>query len=428
MRSYVFGCGQGATKAMITCIENGVFDKRYCRIVNSTNKDIPKEYVDDSNIIISPNTSFGCGKIREKAYNLMMDYLRENSDDLQDDIAKASPDYVHVISTTEGASGSGASIALAKWLSFLEIPVIITVISGFETDTKGIQNTINYFKDLGDANYTVISVSNKKFKELNSDASNVFIAEKGVNTVISDIFKTIELKEISDSDQNIDDMDHIKIITNPGLMVCGEAIIPKSTKNQGQMDALISNAIDNNISLDFTPSATRIGIFMNISDDHLEAIDTDFNIIKKKLCGSNSVPELFVHKQYDASLPEFIRFIASGIDLPAQEIIDMYNRFQSETPNVGDKKSFSELLGDIEVSGDTFKSSKFTKKSFSSSFFDDKKKDTTTTNESNSTSIGSPKFDFDKKTETISNEQQANPNKKAVFSTNQHKSISVHNK
>ena len=106
----------------------------------------------------------------------------------------------------------------------------------------------------------------------------------------------------------------------------------------------------------------------------------------------------------------------------------MYNRFQSETPNVGDKKSFSELLGDIEVSGDTFKSSKFTKKSFSSSFFDDKKKDTTTTNESNSNSIGSPKFDFDKKTETISNEQQANPSKKAVFSTNQHKSISVHNK
>ena len=29
LRSFTFGCGQGATKAMITAIDNGVLDKVY---------------------------------------------------------------------------------------------------------------------------------------------------------------------------------------------------------------------------------------------------------------------------------------------------------------------------------------------------------------------------------------------------------------
>lgn len=36
--SYTFACGQGATKAMIHCIEDGTLLKEDCCIVNSTQK------------------------------------------------------------------------------------------------------------------------------------------------------------------------------------------------------------------------------------------------------------------------------------------------------------------------------------------------------------------------------------------------------
>ena len=42
--SYTFACGQGATKAMIHCIEEGTLKIDDCCIVNSTQKDIPYEY------------------------------------------------------------------------------------------------------------------------------------------------------------------------------------------------------------------------------------------------------------------------------------------------------------------------------------------------------------------------------------------------
>ena len=62
-KSFTFGCGQGATKAMIYCIENGTLEKENCIVVNSTIKDVPEEYR-DSAIIISEDPDAGCGKVR----------------------------------------------------------------------------------------------------------------------------------------------------------------------------------------------------------------------------------------------------------------------------------------------------------------------------------------------------------------------------
>ena len=64
LRPFVFGCGQGATKAMIACIEAGVFRKEDCVVVNSTTKDIPHEYRANA-IVISDDPDAGCGKVRE---------------------------------------------------------------------------------------------------------------------------------------------------------------------------------------------------------------------------------------------------------------------------------------------------------------------------------------------------------------------------
>ena len=277
---FTFGCGQGATKAMLHCIEKGTLDREDCCIVNSTQKDIPEEYRDGA-IIISEDPDAGCGKVRSAAKKLMLNYLKSNPNVIPAMLSNGDYQYVNIMATTEGASGSGASVILAKFIeSQLDIPVIITLISGFETDTRGLQNTIEYFKDLDGGNFVVRTVSNKKYLD---KTSNTFTAEKMANEDISTAFKIIAAYDITDSEQNIDDTDHYKLITNPGMMFVAEVIIDRKLKNPNQFEQLISDAIDYNCSLDFEPSATKIGVFMNISDDKLAIIDTNFTTIKKKL-------------------------------------------------------------------------------------------------------------------------------------------------
>ena len=147
--SYTFACGQGATKAMIHCIEEGTLKIDDCCIVNSTQKDIPYEYRNGNinTIIINPDPNAGCGKDRGYAKSLMLDYLRENPNSIPSLLPDGKYQYVNIIATTEGASGSGASVILAKFIKtaipkHLRVPVIITLITGFETDTRGLQNTI----------------------------------------------------------------------------------------------------------------------------------------------------------------------------------------------------------------------------------------------------------------------------------------------
>ena len=344
-RSFTFGCGQGATKAMIYCIENGTLDRDECCIVNSTIKDIPEDYRDNC-IIISEDPDAGCGKVRSAAKKLMLTYLRNNpnviNELIPDDIQ-----YVNIITTTEGASGSGASVVLAKYIeSQLDLPVIITLICGFESDTRGLQNTIEYFKDLEGGNYVIKTVSNKRFLE---KTSNTFVAEKLANQDISTGIKVVNAFDIIDSEQNIDDTDHYKLITNPGMMFVTEVKIDKKLKNPNQFDQIVSDAIDYSSSLDFEPSATKIGVFMNISDDNLSVIDTSFSSIKKKLCGNNNIEEFFVHRQYKIDEPEFVRIIASGMNLPKEELQDMYSKYQKNLTSSTKDDDFFGAISNMET-------------------------------------------------------------------------------
>lgn len=362
-RSFTFGCGQGATKAMIYCIENGNLDKEECCVVNSTVKDIPEEYRDNC-IIISEDPDAGCGKVRSAAKKLMVEYLRKNPNAIEA-IIPDDVQYVNIITTTEGASGSGASVVLAKFIEQeLDYPVIITLICGFESDTRGLQNTIEYFKDLEGGDFVIRTVSNKRFLD---KTSNTFLAEKLANVDIATSFKVVNAFDIVDSEQNIDDTDHYKLITNPGMMFVTEVKIDRKLKNANQFDQLVSDAIDYSSSLDFEPSATKIGVFMNISDDNLAVIDTNFTSIKKKLCGNSSIEEFFVHRQYKTDEPEFIRIIASGMNLPKEELQDMYSKYQKSRESSNKDDDFFGAISNMET---VSQNSTPGKKKQESSFFD----------------------------------------------------------
>lgn len=334
LSSYTFGCGQGASKAMIHAINNGVLDPNFCKIVNSTVKDIPSDYQKNA-IIISDDPDAGCGKVRDSAKMLMKYWLKDNPNAIDNIIFNEDKpvDYVNIIATTEGASGSGASVVLAEYiarrakLKDIDILINIILITGFESDTRGLQNTINYFKDLSESAYTIRVVSNKKYLK---NSTTIFEAEEKANDEVSSVLYMIARIGIIDSDHNIDDTDHYRLLTNPGLLFTGEVNMgDQKYKNVDQLNKEISDMIDYTSSLDFKPSATKLGIYMNISEDNMKSVDTTFNIIKKKLCDTDCIPELFIHKQFDSSCYQFIRIIASGISLPIDEFQKMYNKYIS---------------------------------------------------------------------------------------------------
>ena len=110
-KCYTFGCGQGATKAMIQAIKEVVLDPNYCRIVNSTSKDIPKEYLDKA-IVISEDPDAGCGKVREAAKVLMLQYIKDNPNAIND-LIDETIDYVNIITTNGNPSNADVTLFIS---------------------------------------------------------------------------------------------------------------------------------------------------------------------------------------------------------------------------------------------------------------------------------------------------------------------------
>lgn len=374
LKSFTIACGQGATKAMIKCIEKGILKPEECIIVNSTTKDIPVDYREGGksgvqNIIISNNKDAGCGKVRENAKILMKEYIDNNPDKIEGLLDKLeNADFIHIMSTTEGASGSGASVVLAEYLdqalmyevgegNWAKVPIIITAISGWESDLRGVQNTINYYKDIAGKNYTIHTVSNKKYNEngLGSDGETIFNMEDNINESIAKSVAAIKADGIIDSDTNIDDTDHFKVITNKDLLVCFEINLKQVLNSSKNFNTWIATAIDQSLDLPFKPTAKKVAIYINIDDSRLNIIDTSFAIIKERLCLGNVAQELFVHRQNDRSKGEFIRIIASGLDFPLDEITKMYERLKDQHQQVesNDKSIISSLnaldMDDISI-------------------------------------------------------------------------------
>lgn len=350
-----FACGQGAIKAAMTAIEKDVIKPNRCIAVNSTSRDIPEDFT-GATIILSSNTDAGCGKVREAARDMMMDYL-QNRNHLDDAINAFKPNYVTIITTSEGASGSGSSVALASYITqVLGIPVVIILITGFETDVRGIQNTINYFKDIMSECSDMVSVrvvSNKKFL---TEDNTTFDAEIKANYEVAEVLRIIQANDIINSSHNIDDTDHIKLINNSGLMLTSEYILGdnQKVKSDREFIKLINDTIIYNSSIDFKPSASRIGVYLNLNDNNLSSITNNvFTNITEKLCTNGNAGEFFIHKQYDSTKPQYIRIIASGMDYPIDELKVICDAYKSKVTQINTNNSsdtnamFLNMLEDI---------------------------------------------------------------------------------
>lgn len=331
LKAQVIGVGAAGNKASVELVKANIVPIQNVMLVNSTVRDIPKEFIEKQGKVsqIGTNELNGCGKEREEGKKLALAALQSGKLDL-DTFINPDTDIVIIATSTEGGTGSGASVIIAQYLkSVLDVNVHIFAFTGFEEDTRGLFNTVEFFKDIKE-DYTVQIVRNKKFTQETNN--NLPKAEDLANKEFAIRTDILLGNPIKPSDQNIDNTDLYKISTNTGYMDIQYREISEKIRNTAQFNDIIQEMIDDSKGMDIdTASQTLMGVIININENEKGSIDHDFNGI----IDHYGFPfEKFKHIQSDKGMKTFIAFICTGMKIPVQEIQDVYDKYRENTVRV----------------------------------------------------------------------------------------------
>ena len=317
LKAKVIGIGAAGNKGAIELVEQKIIDSKDVILFNTTLKDVPAAYKDLAISIEGPHQ--GCAKEPGIANDLMMKNLREGTISV-DGILDGDDKMVIIITSLEGGTGCGASTVVARYFSeVLGTNVHMFAFSGFEEDSRGLKNTVDWFGELS-PKYIVECISNKKF--MKQCFNNKFKAEKAANKELASRIKALLGQTIIESEQNIDDADLYKLTTTPGFMTIETANINK-IKNVDAFNEALVDAIDNSKSWDVDPTCKRIGVIINANEKTMDYIDGSFEVLRQRF---GEPFEFFTHIQ-SVHEEETVTFIIAGLKMPKDEVQNVYNTF-----------------------------------------------------------------------------------------------------
>lgn len=321
----LIGIGAAGNKAAINAVENKVISMEHVMLINSTLRDIPADY---KGLKFEYVGSYGgCGKERNIAFDLAMKNLEEGALNLEEFLClndeKKKAELVVIVNSTEGGTGSGSSVVIGKYIQqVLGIQVHMFGFAGFQSDVRGLKNTVEWFQELEDE-FTVECIENTKF--LPECRDNKIKAEKAANVEFGKKLGILMGNPIRDSSHNIDPTDLLKVSTEKGFMIIESTNFEK-IKNREQFESVVINMIDNSKSIDIREiTSTKIAVIININ-----SASTDFISYEDIITERYGQPyEMFLHIQHEADMPEFIAVIVSGIKMPVEEVQKIHSEYKS---------------------------------------------------------------------------------------------------
>ena len=332
MRTRLIGLGAAGNKAAIEAVERGIIPCNNVMLLNSTLKDIPANYITRNGAVCYQFTGAygGCGKERSRSYELCSATL-ENDDIKLGQFLGVDTDeeaeLVVLVSSTEGGTGSGASPLVADYINQVYgLPVHIFGLAGFEDDVRGMRNTVDFFKDMKDT-FAVECISNQRF--LDDAKGNRLKAEALANTEFATKLSVLMGIAIRDAVHNIDPTDLLKLSTQTGYMMIESYIFKDKIKTQAQFQQAVTEMIAHSKALDPAGSEKKLGVIINIREEATDYID--YSEIENKF----GVPyERYEHIQHEEEMPEFISFIAGGLDMPIESVEETYNKYKESLEKV----------------------------------------------------------------------------------------------
>lgn len=335
LNAQVIGLGAAGNKAAINLTKKKYIEIEDVLLINSTAKDIPVEFINShqNNYAIIGDGIGGCGQEREKGKQVCLEALQSGKLNL-DKFIKPTTDFVVVISSTEGGTGSGSSVVVAQYIKeVLNTDVVLFAITGFEQKPivpRSIANTLDFFKDTK-SSYHVEILSNKKF--LSECRGNYMKAESMCNDEIAKRFSVITgQRMVTHATQNIDARDLKKLVTEPGWGNTEIATVEERIKNVAQFNDILNNMLDDTKSIDvLKPSLKRLGGIVNLSEKEQGSIDYNFSEVINRY---GTPFELYKHIEDCEAEERFIAFIGTGMHMPIEYFENLYDEYQQSVTSV----------------------------------------------------------------------------------------------
>lgn len=354
MNIKIIGIGAAGNKAAIRAVAAQIVTEKDVLLLNTSAQDISADYKNRSAIFASKDSVGGCGKERGRSKEYIVKALQQNNGIGQELTNLINPgDLPIIVASTEGGTGSGAAPVLAAYISeVIGVRPQLIGFTGTEDDLRGLQNTIDYFKDCATmcANCTIQVISNKKF--INDANGNKLKAEILANDEFVSRIKVLQGAIIRQSDQNIDQMDHLKIVTTPGYMSIMTYETQDAIESLTGFNSICAKMIDNSKSLPTNNTKiTRLGVICTISDAEKDSIDWQFNEIRHTF---DEVGEVFTHVQPPINETRQIIIIEAGLEMPTDYIMSTYTKFKARSEKLNSDNAANDFLkkiGAMETTG-----------------------------------------------------------------------------
>ena len=325
MNVKLIGIGAAGNKAAINAVENKVIAIENVMLINSTLRDIPTDY---KGLKIEYAGSYGgCGKERNIAYDLAMKNLQDGVLPLDDFLClnndNKRAELVVIVTSTEGGTGSGSSAIIGKYIqNALGIQVHMFGFAGFQSDARGLKNTVEWFQEL-EEDFAVECIENSKF--LAECRDNKIKAEKAANVEFGKKLGILMGNPIRNSSQNIDATDLLKMVTTKGFMFIESTNFEK-IKNRDQFESVVIDMIDNSKSIDIADiTSTKKAVIININSASTDYISYE-DIINERYGDSY---ENYLHIQHEPDMPEFIAVIVAGVKMPVEEVQKIHSEYKA---------------------------------------------------------------------------------------------------
>ena len=341
MNTYIFGMGAAGNKATLDLVELKVINSDSYALFNTNSGDIPR---DQHSKFIQLESEFEGGAAKDPAVGraAMQNYLSDekNVHDLYNSIPE-DVDFVSIITSVEGGTGSGATPILADYIAnVLDIPVHLFVFIGFHNEQVGMNNTIEFIKRLiALSNVTIHIIQNDKF-----NAPTYKLKEKEANKYVGTLLNVIKGENRENSTQNIDDADAYKLFTTPGIM--GIVTINCSgRRSKTDMNAAVVEAFDSSVEADYGGDAKRLAMILNASEPTQEIFDDELTSVRYYTNSSGGPEEIYRHIQYDGTTNEYCVIVAAGMS-PSETYINylLNEREKLRQSNMRNKSNSKALL------------------------------------------------------------------------------------